>query len=132
MTDAITIALSGLNSASLRLNASASNIANAGTSGRLDGSSPRPYSAQTTQSQTGPNGGVQTQIVETQTPFVPAFDANSPFANEDGLIAIPNVNLAEDIVQLKLAEISYKANLQTIDVASDLFDTLLETFDKEI
>lgn len=132
MTDAITIALSGLNSATLRLNASASNIANAQVAGRLDGTAPRPYSALTTQSQANSAGGVQTQIVQTQTPFVPAFDQNSPFADDNGLIAIPNVNLAEDIVQLKLAEISYKANLKTLSVAGDLFDELLDSFDKKI
>ncbi len=132
MTNAITTALSGLHSASLRLNASASNIANFSTTGSLSDADNPPYSAVTLQSKADGLGGVQSQIVEKNPGFVPAYDPNSPFADENGLIGTPNVNLAEDIVQMKLAELSYKANIKTIRVADDMFDALLDSFDKKV
>jgi len=131
MTNAIGIALTGLNSASLRLNASASNIANLNTVGSLTDENNAPYTPITTQSKSlgSVTGGVQTDIIPQNPAFVPAYDADSPFADENGIIGIPNINLAEEIVNIKLAEISYKANLKTIDVAGELFDELLDSFD---
>ncbi len=130
MTNAIGIALTGLNSASLRLNASASNIANLNTVGSLSDESNAPYTPITTQSNSlgSITGGVQTEIIPQNPAFVPAYDADSPFADEDGIIGVPNVNLAEEVVNIKLAEIAYKANLKTIDVAGELFDELLDSF----
>lgn len=131
MTNAIGIALTGLNSASLKLNASASNIANLNTVGSLTDENNAPYTPITTQSKSlgSVTGGVQTDIIPQNPAFVPAYDADSPFADENGLIGVPNINLAEEIVNIKLAEISYKANLKTIDVAGELFDELLDSFD---
>ena len=40
--------------------------------------------------------------------------------------------LIEDIVDIKLAETSYKANLKTIQVADELTQELLNSFDKEV
>ncbi len=131
MTNAIGIALTGLNSASLRLNASASNIANLNTVGSLTDENNAPYTPITTQSKSlgSVTGGVQTDIIPQNPAFVPAYDADSPFADENGFIGVPNINLGEEIVNIKLAEISYKANLKTIDVAGELFDELLDSFD---
>ncbi len=132
MTNAIGIALTGLNSASLRLNASASNIANAGSSGSLTDKNNAPYTPKTTQSKALDLGGVQTQITDKSPAFTPAYDANSPFADENGLIGAPNVSYEEEIITMKLAEISYKANLNTIKVSQEMFDELLNTFDKKV
>ena len=41
-------------------------------------------------------------------------------------------NLIEDIVDIKVAEVSYKANLKTLQVADDLTEELLKTFDKTV
>ncbi|PCJ98108.1 MAG: flagellar biosynthesis protein FlgC [Zetaproteobacteria bacterium] len=129
MTNAIGIALTGLNSASLRLNASASNIANISTSGSLTDPDNAPYTPLTTQSTAlGSIGGVHTAFIAQQPAFTPSYDPDSPFADENGIIGVPNVNLAEELVNIKLAAISYKANLSTIKVAGELFDELLETF----
>ena len=129
MINAIGIALTGLNSASLRLNASASNIANLSTVGSLTDPDSAPYTPVTTQSTAlGEIGGVKTQIVPKDPAFVPAFDPDSPFADENGVIGVPNISLEEEIVNLKLAEITYKANLKTIDAAGNLLDELLESF----
>ncbi len=132
MTNAIGIALTGLNAASQRLNASASNIANARNTGSLTDGDNAPYTPKTTQSKALGNGGVLTQITEKSPAFTPAYDANSPFADENGIIGTPNISYAEEIITMKLAEISYKANLNTIKVSKDMFEELLNTFDKKV
>ncbi len=132
MISAIQTALSGLQSSSLKLNASASNIANVSTVGSLDDPDNAPYTPLTTTSESiNDPGGVLTQITPQEPAFTPAFDPDSPFANQDGFIGVPNVDLAEESVNLKIAELSYKANLKTIEVVNDLFDELLETVDQD-
>ncbi len=133
MIKAIGIALTGLNSATQRLNASASNIANALTSGSIDGNGQAPYSAITTKSKAlGTNAGVRTDVVSKNPPFVPAYDSNSPFADENGIIGVPNVDIAEEIVNLKISATIYKANIATIKAAESLNDELMSLFDKKV
>ncbi len=136
MVNTISIALSGLNSSVQRLNASASNIANLNTTGSLEEGGQAPYSALTTTTSSiainGETAGVRTNVIPKNTPFVPAYSPDSPFANEEGLIGVPNINLAEEIVNSKLAELSYKANIQTIRIQQDLNDELLSVFDKRV
>jgi flagellar basal-body rod protein FlgC len=131
MIKSINIALSGLNAASNRLNASASNIANLHTAGALEGEGPRPFTPITTQQTTSDNGGVNSEIVARQQPFTPDFDPDSPFADENGIIGVPNVDLAEESVNLILAKLQYKANIEVIQTASELSDELLNAFDDE-
>lgn len=136
MIGAINIALTGLESATRKLSASASNIANIQTTGSLEPDGKAPFNALTTTSEAlsidGSGAGVQTSIVPSDRPFVPAFDPDSPFANSDGLIGVPNVNLAEEAVNINLAEIQFKANLTTIKTAQELQDELLGIFDKKV
>ncbi len=43
-----------------------------------------------------------------------------------------SVGLIEDIVDIKVAETAYKANLQTIKVANELTEELLRTLDETV
>lgn len=133
MIKAIGIALNGLNAATQRAAASASNIANIGTVGSVEEGGQTPYAALTTVSKAlGPEtGGLRTDVVQKDPPFVPAFDPNSPFANEDGVVGAPNVSLEEEIVNLKIAELTYNANIATIKTAEDMSRELLSLFDDE-
>lgn len=40
--------------------------------------------------------------------------------------------IIEDIIDIKVAETSYKANLKTLQVANELTEELLRTFDKKV
>lgn len=137
MINAITTALSGLLASTKRVEASASNIANISTVGAIDANNdPAPYSAVTTiqsaiTDNAGNGGGVKADIIPKNPGFVPAYDPNSPFANEDGIIGAPNVDLAEEAVNLQIATLSYKANLKTLQVAKETTEELLRTFDSE-
>jgi flagellar basal-body rod protein FlgC len=133
MIGAISTALSGLMAASKKADASASNIANMSSAGSLDPNSPnQPYSAVTTvQTANGTTGGVSATNIVKQPGFVPAYSPDSPFANEQGLVGAPNVDLTEEVVNLKLAEISYKASIKALQVAQDMAKETTRIFDKK-
>lgn len=137
MAGPINIALTGLAAATRQLNASASNIANLQTVGSLEEGGQAPYTPLTaTQTTiTGEGGqpfGVSSTYTPRNPPFVPAFDPDSPFADENGVIGVPNINLAEEAVNLNLAELQFKANVSVIKTADELNEELLSIFDERV
>ena len=137
MAGPINIALTGLTAATRQLNASASNIANLQTVGSLQEGGQAPYTPLTTSQTTvtGEGGqpfGVNSTYAPRNPPFVPAFDPDSPFADENGVIGVPNINLAEEAVNLNLAELTFKANVSVIETAADLDKELLSIFDERV
>jgi flagellar basal-body rod protein FlgC len=129
------IALSGLNAASTRLQVSASNVANIDTTGALPNpatgatGTPAPYQAlQVTQSSVVSGG-----TVATITPSTPSFTAqyspDSPYADKNGLVGAPNVDLATEAVNQITAINAYKANLRVLQVADDLDRETIDALD---
>ncbi|GGI22134.1 hypothetical protein GCM10010987_17880 [Bradyrhizobium guangdongense] len=53
-------------------------------------------------------------------------DPSAPFANQDGLIAAPNVDLADQFVQLTAAKYSFIANAKVIQAYSETEKSLLD------
>ncbi len=135
MINALSIALSGLTAATTRVNAATSNIANAFTAGYIEDPDNAPYTPidvqQTAQTVGEGPAGTRAEFTARDPAFVPSFDPDSPFANEDGIIGAPNVDLAEETVNLLLAETSYKANLEVIETTDELSDELFRIFDEE-
>jgi flagellar basal-body rod protein FlgC len=130
MGDALLIAVSGLNAASLRLSTAANNIANANDTGALQpapGQS-QPFQPQQVVQQATPAGGT----IATEAPVTPASnpapDPNSPFANVQGLVAVPNVDTAQELVNTQVSSFSYDANLKVIETASKMQGYLLNIF----
>lgn len=134
MVNAIDIAVTGLKAATRKMEAAASNIANVSTSGALDGNKkPPPYDHLTTTQTADQNGaGVKASLMASGRPYVPQFDPDSPLADENGIIGLPAVNLAEEAVNLKIAQHSYKANIEVIKAAEDMQDSFWNIFDKEV
>jgi flagellar basal-body rod protein FlgC len=132
MIDAISSALSGLTAASRRVDAAASNIANVNTAGSFDPGGQAPYkpvdALQTSQS----GGGVRAEFVDRDPASFAAYNPSSPLASGEGLVAVPNVDLATEIVNMKEAEIAYKANLKALQTAADLTDELLKAVDRKV
>ena len=131
MIDVIKTALSGLNASSQKLAASASNIANIDTVGSLEDGGQAPYTPLTTTQSTGVGGGVTSKVVPKNNPFYSAYSPDSRFADENGIIGVPNVDLAEEAVNSKIAEITYKANIKVIKAAEEMSDDLLSLVDKK-
>ena len=131
MENTIGIAISGLNSASLRLYASASNIAHMRTTGSITDPDHPAYEAKTTQSTTTSAGGVYTKIVTREQPTTVMFDPSDYHADEDGFVNSPNVNADEELVLMKIAAQNYKASAEVIRTQGELFDALIDAMDDE-
>ena len=132
MIGAISTALTGLFAASKKVEASASNIANMGTTGSLDPNSPnQPYQALTTVQTAMPGGGVSATNIPQKPGFVDAYAPDSPFANAEGLDGAPDVDLAAEAVNLKIAELSYKANLNVLKTANEMSEELSRLLDEK-
>lgn len=131
MVDAINIAVSGLNANAERVRVAANNIANAGTTGSVDGTGKQPYTPQDIVATSVQGGGVATAAVDRQPAYSPAYDPSSPDANAEGMIGVPNVDLTTEIVTAKMAELAYKASAKVIKTAENMQDTLIHTFDEK-
>lgn len=137
MINTIQIALSGMNAASRKVEASASNIANMTTTGALTPENgPAPYQPVTVAQSAialpnGESGGVRADTVLTARPFTPSYAPGSPFADDNGLVGTPAIDLAEETVNLQIASHSYKANAKTITIAGEMQDALLGMFDRK-
>jgi len=130
MINPISIALTGLVSSSKKAEVAAGNIANVSTVGSTDPENPfQAYSAKVTADKSltvgGTGSGVQTVVLNRNPPFVPSFWPDSPFADENGMVNAPNVNLDEELVNLKSAEMSYKANAQVVRTGKEMQDSLI-------
>ncbi len=132
MMKAINTALTGLSAASKSIEAGANNIANISSAGSLTPeSNNQPYNTQIVTKQANKAGGVSANITTKNPAFIPAYSPDSPFADENGNIGVPNTDLAEEAIKIKLAELSYKANLSVIKTATELQEELLKSVDKK-
>lgn len=133
MVDAISIAVSSLQANGERIRGAANNIVNAGTVGALDPvDGPAAYTPVDVVAIADRQGGVQTRDVPRNPATFSTYDPNSPYANADGVVAAPNVDMASEIITLKLAETAYRASLDVIKVAGKMQDELLKTFDETV
>lgn len=118
-------AVGGLRAASVRAAVAADNIANIGTTRSVDDAT---YSGfvPTRAVQTSGAGGPQVTAKPVTPPFINEFNPSHPDANGEGLVGRANVDLAANIVELKQAEIAYKANAQVLRTAAELTGHLLD------
>ena len=73
------------------------------------------------------NGGVYVEeVVESQNPLVPVYDPDHPDADEDGYVMMPNVNSAEEMVDLMAATRAYEANVTALNIAKSMALKALE------
>lgn len=128
---ASTIAVSGLNAASLRLRVAAANIANALSDGPLPGAPnpenfPTAYTPKQVNQQERPGGGTDATVTDVSPAYIEAYDPSAPFSDDRGMVASPNVDLANEIVQTLIARLSYAANAKVIradaQMSAALFD----------
>ena len=55
------------------------------------------------------------EIAEDQTPFTPVFDPDHPDADENGYYYMPNVDEAQEMIDMMAATRAYEANLTIFD-----------------
>lgn len=121
------VAGSALGAQSLRLNTTASNMANADT---VSSSIDRTYRARHpvfratldgyTQSDQAASGVGVLGIVESDAPLRKEYAPNHPMADDQGYITLPNVNPVEEMANLIAASRSFQTNLEAINTSKQL------------
>ena len=129
MLNVFTVAGSALNAQSMRLNTTASNLANADSVIGADG---QPYRAKQVVFATTPVAGSPTaqgvrvnQVVESAAPMRMVYEPNNPAANEEGYVEMPNVNVVEEMVNMISASRSYQNNVEVMTTAKTLLQRTL-------
>lgn len=123
MFSVFNIAGSALTAQSVRLNAVASNLANADSIAGADG---KPYRAKQVVFEATPMGtaggqGVRIrQVVDDAAPPRMVYDPRNPAANEQGYVAMSNVNAVEEMVNMISASRSYQTNADVMNTAKTL------------
>jgi flagellar basal-body rod protein FlgC len=133
MSSISTIALSGMSAATRRLDVSASNIANANSTGALpnaDGTlpagAPAAYAPLELVQTASAGGGTQTTVVTVAPSTIAVSDPQAPFANQDGLVAAPNIDITQEMVGQMMASYSFAANAAALTAGDRMTKALLD------
>ncbi|UZE97682.1 flagellar basal body rod protein FlgC [Alkalimarinus alittae] len=134
------IAGSAMSAQSMRLNTTASNIANADTASSSTDEvyrARKPVFASIQQSvmATGFNTaftdmpesqGVEVKgIVESDAPLNMRYQPDHPMANGDGYVMYPNVNVVEEMTDMLSASRSFQTNVDVMDAAKTMMQRIL-------
>ncbi len=123
---------SGMSAQSLRLNVTASNLANAeSVSSSIDQTyrARHPvFAAALDQAMGGAQlGGVNVNgVVESQEPLRQRYEPGHPMADEKGYIYMPNVNVVEEMANMMSASRSYQSNVEVVNTAKQLMMKALQ------
>lgn len=123
---------SGMSAQSMRLNTTASNIANADSvSSSVDETyrARHPvFAAAMQKAAAGQDSSVGVQvlgIVESDKPLNVEYSPEHPMADKDGFIYKPNVNVIEEMTNMISASRSYQTNVQLAESAKNMLNKTL-------
>src|SRR3954447_10417400 len=120
------VAGSGMSAQSVRLNATASNLANADS---VSGDPTKVYKAKhplfeavrASLGKNNPGTGVNVRgIVESQAAPTARYEPGNPLADTNGYVYAPNVNTVEEMVDMISASRSYQNNVEVMNTAKDM------------
>lgn len=129
-----------MNAQSVRLNTTASNIANADTASSSSDQVYRGrhpvFSAMMTQEMGGMSAGfsdsdgakgVQVMgIVESDAPLQPRYEPHHPKADAEGYVYYPNVNVVEEMTNMISASRSFQVNVDVMNAAKQMTQRVLQ------
>jgi flagellar basal-body rod protein FlgC len=136
----LNISGSGLTAQKLRMDVISQNIANAETT-RTESGTPYRRKMVVLESMDGESsfrnelekaakvqaGGVKVErVVEDQAPLVPVYNPNHPDADEDGYVMMPNVNTAQEMIDMLAASRAYEANVTAFNATKAMVQKALE------
>ncbi|MGH1486203.1 MAG: flagellar basal body rod protein FlgC [Cellvibrionaceae bacterium] len=136
LNNIFTIAGSGMNAQSVRLNTTASNLANAdAASSSIDetyrGRHPvfaalNNDALQFDAKNRDANVGVEVLgIVESDAPLQPRYEPNNPLADQEGYVYYPNVNVVEEMTNMISASRSFQMNVEVMNSAKQMMQRVL-------
>jgi flagellar basal-body rod protein FlgC len=71
-------------------------------------------------------GGTATTVTTLSPSYVPSYDPGAPYADKNGMVAAPNVDLANEIVQQITARYAFALNAKVMQAGSDMMKALLD------
>ncbi|HET9370184.1 MAG TPA: flagellar basal body rod protein FlgC [Vicinamibacterales bacterium] len=135
LLQAINASASALDVQRARMEVAVSNLANAESTRDADGQPYRrrevviesvPFDQHLDRSQVQTAGVRVAAVVEDQTEFRRRYEPSHPDADADGFVAVPNVDVPEEMVDMIGAARAYQANLTAINLIRDTVQKALE------
>ena len=128
------ISASALGSQKKRIDVISANLANINTTRTAEGG---PYRRRDVVFKSAEIGGFEerlrsamgvevTRVVKDPRPPRLVYDPGHPDADENGYVAMPNINLMKEMVNLMLASRSFEANVTAMGAAKSMFTKALE------
>jgi flagellar basal-body rod protein FlgC len=117
------VAGSAMTAQAQRLNVVASNLANADSATSVSG---QPYRAKQVVFSATPmgDGGAQgvnvAAVVEDNSPMKMVYDPTHPMADAQGYVAMPNVNVVDEMVNMISASRAYQNNVEVMNTSKTL------------
>ena len=121
------ISSSAMHAQSARLNAVASNLANAES---VTSSNGQPYRAKQVVFEAAKvSGGAQgvkvAAVLEDQSPAKMVFQPGHPLADASGYVAMPNVNVVEEMADMISASRNFQTNVEMMNTAKQMMQRVL-------
>lgn len=133
------VAGQGMSAQNVRLNTTASNMANASSVASNAEKTYRarnPVFATVLKSTAGDEVALDQEaaiagvkvlgVVESNRPIKPKYDPHHPMANEDGYIFMPNVNMIHEMANMISASRSYQMNVQMLNTTKQLMQQTIQ------
>jgi flagellar basal-body rod protein FlgC len=120
------VAGSAMSAETIRLNVTASNLANAqnvGTTEETTYHAKHPVFSSVMQSlnlDSHAQGVKVDEIVESEAPLSSRYQPDHPLANEDGYVFLPNVNMIDEMANMISASRAYESNVQVANTSKQL------------
>jgi flagellar basal-body rod protein FlgC len=117
-----TVSGSAMSAQAQRLNTVASNLANADSASSASGQAYRAKQVvfEAVQTAGGGTGVKVQQVIEDASPLKQVYDPKHPLADDKGYVAMPNVNVVDEMVNMLSASRSYQTNVETMNAAKAL------------
>ena len=130
LSNVFQIAGSALTAQTMRLNTTASNLANADSAHTSEGKGYKAkhvlFQAVALDKSAPQAAGVRMkEVVEDQSPPRMVYDPKHPLADAKGYVAYPNVDVVEEMVKMISASRSYETNAEVMNTAKTLMQRLL-------
>ncbi|OLP58191.1 flagellar basal body rod protein FlgC [Xaviernesmea oryzae] len=130
LVSALKVSATGLDAESTRLRIVSENIANARSTGDSPGADPYrrktiSFRAEVDRISGAASVGIKRLGVD-DSDFIEESDPGNPAADEKGMVKLPNVNVLVEMADMREANRSYEANLQTTRQARDLISATID------
>lgn len=130
LVSALKVSASGLEAESTRLRIVSENIANARSTGDVAGADPYRRKTVSFAAEVDRASGASTVQIDRlgtdDSDFSTEFDPGNPAADSKGMVKMPNVNILVEMADMREANRSYEANLQTTRQARDLISATID------